>query len=310
MKINKQINMVILVSMAAFLLISILLSYNSLNNLKNQEIDKMRATLLSERKNQLRDVVKNAYSVLETANFYAPAQEAISNMRFGENGQNYFFIVDPTGMFWVDPAHPEMVGKVNKDLTDAKGMRYIEQIITNAYVLGEGYLKYYDYKSGSDTPSVKLVHFKRFKNWDWILCASIFIDDIESSVAGNQAEINSAMMGQIRQFIIFGLLTLVVAVFFSTRFFMKKLVQPIQHLTTGVEQMINGNFNVDFNIKSNREINLLVNAMERMQDSFAIAYKRLKANTEKNRQENLDASESVEPDTFRGKTKIRLKTVG
>jgi methyl-accepting chemotaxis protein len=311
MKINRQISLIILISMGIFLLISSVSSYYTLNNLKKEEIEKMRATLLEERKSQLRDVVQNAYSVLETARFYEPAQQAIAGMRFGENKNNYFYIVDPTGMFWVNPAHPELVGKINKDLKDAKGMRYIEQIITESFIRQDGYLQYYENKPGSPQPSIKLVHFKYYKPWNWILCASIFIDDIDAILNSNQADISAAMSSQIKHFIIIGILGMGLAAFLSMLFFRKQLVQPIQKLTEAVEKMIQGDFSASINIKSNREINQLVDAVERMQNSFAVAYRRLKAHTEMAKKINEKEEEILASDArAQAKTRFVLKTVG
>jgi len=71
-------------------------------------------------------------------------------MRFGENKQNYFFIVDTEGNFWVNPARPDLVGKAGKDLTDAQGKKYIKEILSNAAVSGEGFVRYQQLKPGED----------------------------------------------------------------------------------------------------------------------------------------------------------------
>lgn len=312
MKLNRQINMIILLSMGMFLCISILLSVYSLNNLKNTELAKMREILMNERKNNLRDVVQNAYSVLETANFYEPAQKAISSMRFGENKKNFFYVVDMAGMFWVNPARPHLVGTDGTNLVDANGQRYIARILNDAMIMGEGFIEYYDEKPGASTPSKKLVHFKQFKNWEWVLCADMYIDDIETILLPNQHEIEGAMMNQIKLLSGLGFLALLLTASISTLFFRKKLIMPLSKLTEAVDRIIGGDFDVKMNIRSSEEINRLVDAVERMQNSFAVAYRRLKAKT---KQLSVYESESKEEDQIieaqaKGLTKIKLKTVG
>ncbi len=308
MKINRQINTIIIISMGFFLIASILLSMVSLNSLKNTEIDKMRETLLTERKNKLTDVVQNAYSVMETANFYEPAQNAIANMRFGENKQNYFFIVDYSGTFWVNPAQPQLVGKSGLVLKDAQGNSFIQRIISEAMVRGEGFIQYGDIKPGTTVPSTKLVHYKQFKNWEWVLCAGEYIDDIDAIVAGNAQKLHVAMVGQLTWQIVFGLLAMALTVVFSGLFFNKKLVLPIRQLTEAVDKITGGDFGGAIDIKASREINRLAEALMQMQDSFTVAYRRLKTLTlEANRGQ---ADEEAEVFESRGKTKFMLKNAG
>ncbi|RJP47345.1 MAG: HAMP domain-containing protein [Desulfobacteraceae bacterium] len=310
-KINWQIGLTVLISLGAFLLISSGMSYYTLNNLKQAEVEKMRKTLMAERKNQLRDVVQNAYSVFETAKYYEPAQQAISNMRFGEDNGNYFYIVDPTGMFWVNPAYPEMVGAVHKDLQDARGVRYIDQIITQAFIRGEGFMQYHENKPGSAAPSEKLVHFKYYRPWNWVLCASIFIDDIDAIVDAHEADIDKTMTEQIRLFLMLGILAMAVTAFLSMMFFRGSLVLPIQRLTDAVGKMANGDLDVEINIRSNQEINHLIGAIERMQDSFKIAYRRLKKHVDMSKAVNEKELKILARETdFDSGPRLALKKVG
>lgn len=277
MKLNTQINTVIITSMSVFLGISILLSVYSLMHLKDAELAKTREILMNERKTKLRDVVQNAYSVLETANFYEPAQKAISNMRFGENKQNYFYIVDFSGMIWVNPAQPQTVGTNGADMKDAKGFRYIAKIISDAMIKGEGFAEYYDVKPGSSEPSKKLVHFKQFKDWEWVLCADMFVDDIDAILLPKQREIEKAMRDQVMILSFFGFLALVLTASASTLFFRKKLVMPMKQITSAMDKITQGDFDTRIELRASEEINQLVDALERMQNSFAVAYRRLKS---------------------------------
>ncbi|RJP85767.1 MAG: HAMP domain-containing protein [Desulfobacteraceae bacterium] len=310
MNISRQINIIIVISMGAFLVVSIMLSMHSLNSLKNTEISKMRETLLTERKNKLSDVVQNAYSVMETANFYEPAQKAIANMRFGENKQNYFFIVDYSGTFWVNPAQPDLVGKTGMILKDAKGDSYIQRIITDANVQGEGFIQYDDVKPGATHPSAKLVHFKQFKNWEWVICAGEYIDDIDGIVAGNAQELDAAMRGQVIQISIFGILAMIVTVIFSSMFFTKKLVLPIRQLIEAVEKITSGDFGGVINIKASQEINRLAEALMQMQNSFIVAYRRLKTLTIEANSKQMDDDQMMDDifDESPGKTRFAVKS--
>jgi signal transduction histidine kinase len=276
MQINREINMFILACLILFLLISMAVSVYSLNALKNEEIRSIREMLLMERKSQLRDVVQNAYSVLESANFYEPAQNAINRMRFGEKKQNYFFVVDTGAMFWVHPARPDLVGKNGRNQTDAKGGRYVQKILEQAALHKEGFVRYEQLEPGETEKSVKLVRYKLFEKWDWVLCAGIHIGDIDAIVSRHGAGIQGAMFAQVRHIAAGGLAALVLVSFLSFRFFNSRLVKPIKEVTRAMENCMNGNFSTDIRVRSNREIKALADATQRMQNSFSVAYRRLK----------------------------------
>jgi methyl-accepting chemotaxis protein len=200
-------------------------------------------------------------------------------MRFGEDDQNYFFVIDQNGMFWVNPAEPESVGKIYKNLTDADGQRYIKTIINNANSGERAFVQYQAFKSGSTAPSTKLVHFKKFEKWNWIVCAGIFVDDIDVILESKEQQIENALINQIKLFSLGELLALLISISISQRFFKIKLVKPIEELTIVAQEMVDGNFKSKINIDSSYEINKLVNAIQRMQDSFTIVYERLRVRT-------------------------------
>jgi methyl-accepting chemotaxis protein len=263
--------------MTAFLIIICFLSFQSLSNLKEQEIAEIESTLLQERRNQLRDVVQNAYSTIVSANFYETAQKAVSGMRFGENGKNFFYVLDSDGMFWVNPANPEWVGKSGQDLKDSLGNHYIMELIANALITSEGFVELNQAGTDGESLQSKLVHYKLIKKWNWIVCAEVFIDDIKTIVTRHQAAIQQSMTRQLTQFIISGSLALLLTVLLSMKFFYVRLVAPIHKIIHAVECMSIKKFNVDVSVHSNQEINQLADAVERMQNSFEVAFARLKA---------------------------------
>lgn len=281
MGINREINFAIITGMTVFLIISSVLSFISLKNLEQKEIGSLESTLLQERKNQLSDVVQNAYSVLESADFYETAQKAISGMRFGENGKNHFYVLDADGMIWVNPAQPELVGKSGRELKDGSGNNYLMEIVANALTTTEGFIEFNDHKIPGESLSTKLVHYKLFKEWNWVVCADIYIDDIAGILNHHQAEIHNTMTEQIIQFVILGVLALMLTVVLSMKFFHIRLVAPVHKIINAVEALSMKKFNVDVHVKSNKEINQLADAIERMQESFEIAYTRLRSKAER-----------------------------
>src|ERR1044071_3146483 len=67
----------------------------------------------------------------------------------------YVFVQDPKGHEWVNPAQPSLEGKNFIDQKDVNGTFFIREIIETAMKQGSGWVDYYWYKPGSNTPARK-----------------------------------------------------------------------------------------------------------------------------------------------------------
>jgi methyl-accepting chemotaxis protein len=198
MSINSRINILNISGLVVLGLLSILaILYYSRENIQD-EILTIRTVLMEERKTQLTDLIDNAYSVLSTANYYQDAINAIGNMRFGAGKKNYFFIVDMDGMMMVHPERPELVGKIQSGLQDADGKKIIEEILKAAQKEEAGFLQYRWAKPGTDIPVSKLTYFKVFKDWKWVLCSGISLDDIDLAIDQKTSALQTAMTAHLR----------------------------------------------------------------------------------------------------------------
>ncbi len=158
---------------------------------KGKEIAYLRTVLIEEKKGQLNDLMANAYSVVKSANFWTDGQRALNSMRFGPDGKNYYFVFDREGVCFVDPEHPDRVGKKQLDLEDADGRKIVREIIRIADQKGEGLIEYRWTKSGAVKPVRKLTTVKLYKEWNWIICTGVYLDDIEKAVAAKESELTA-----------------------------------------------------------------------------------------------------------------------
>ncbi|MBF0302672.1 MAG: phosphate ABC transporter substrate-binding protein PstS family protein [Desulfamplus sp.] len=273
MKLSREINILIAVSMVILGTLCAAVSIYSIHSNSQTEREHLRELLMSERKNNLRDLVAGAYSVLDTANFYESAQKALSDMRFGEKNQNYFLVVDTDGMFWVDPAHPELVGKVKIDMIDAEGQTYIQNIIAGAKSSKEGFVNYKDVPEGGKTPYTRLLHYKYFEKWKWVVCAGMYINDIENVLAKKEQEIQKTMLNQLIQILALFVLGLIVSVIFSSQLITKRIVRPLMKIKDAAERIGQGDFSNNIEVKASREITHLAKSVQSMQISLDLALK-------------------------------------
>lgn len=296
MKLSREINLLIIGSMVVLGILCAAVSIYSLHSNSKAEIEHLRSLLISERENNLKDLVANAYSLLSTANFYETAQHALSDMRFGENNQNYFFVVDTDGMFWVNPLHPEVVGRVKMEMTDTEGSPYIKQIIRGAETDKEGFIRYKEIPEGGKSPYTRLVHYKYFAKWKWIVCAGLYINDIENVLAQKEKEIETAMINQLFHLSTLLVLALIISTIFSTKLIAKRVIAPLLTVKNAAERIGQGDFSNIIEVRSSREIKQLAKSVQSMQISLDLALKMTKKMKDEQKiANNINAFEGNQP---------------
>ncbi len=276
MRLSNEINAIIVVVMISLGLLCAAASVYSIHRSSREEVRHIGQLLRSERMTQLEDLVSNAFSVLETANFYEPAQRAIGDMRFGEKKSNYFFVFDTAGLFWVHPAQPDLVGRVHPNLSDAEGRPFIERIIAAAQEEGTGFIEYKERRPEDGRLITKLARFKYFEKWRWILCTGISIDDIDQLVAQKEDEIAAGLRSQVVTILTIILVVSLLSILFSALLIRRRIVKPILAITDTAERIGLGDFSTNLKVNSSLEINQLALAIRRMQSSLAYAIERLR----------------------------------
>ncbi|MBF0227523.1 MAG: cache domain-containing protein [Desulfobacterales bacterium] len=239
MSINKKINILSTSGLLILGIVFILIAVYSFNNESQKEIEQIRRMLMEERQNQLINLVSNAYSILETANFYEDAQKAISQMRFGNANQNCFFVIDTDAMVFVHPLNPDLIGKVKGDLTDEDGKKYIQEIINLAKEKESGFIEYREKKTDTGQVATKLAYIKLFKSWKWIVCTGFYIDDIEKIISEKQTMISSTLTSEILRFA-----TLIALIMFAmiiiSYFVSRRISIPIQRASAMLKNIAKG----------------------------------------------------------------------
>ena len=78
----------------------------------------------------------------------------------------YVFVYTPEGLEVVNPGQPSMEGTNIIDLKDVNGKDISRQLITKAMENGSGWVEYYWYKPGDNTPMRKLTFVRKVQNGD------------------------------------------------------------------------------------------------------------------------------------------------
>lgn len=139
--------------------------------------------------------------------------QRISQMRFGQNNDQYIFIIDYQGIEKVNGMFPELVGKNLWDLEDNKGIKFVQEQIRLAKENPEGaFTKQYWFKKNSVNNSEKLYFVKAIPEWQWVIGIGIYNDEIEEVINLKRIEMEKEVKTRITEIsiIVFSIILVVI----------------------------------------------------------------------------------------------------
>ena len=154
----------------------------------------------------------------------AEAIKLLNNVTFEENKSNYFFVYEVKNMqggdnfaiLVVNPNRPDLVGQlISTNYEDADGKKFREEFLKDIRETGESYTQYAYKKPGSNESKHKLSYFKYYEQWNWIISAGIYTDDIENEIEIKRQDLQKKVKNQVAQNIILFLMFLSIAILIS-----------------------------------------------------------------------------------------------
>ncbi len=221
-----------------------------------------KANVIEGRHNEIKHVVETAWGVVDHYAQQASqglisedeakdkAKAAVQALRF--DGSNYLWINDFQPRMIMHPTNAELVGKdlsATKDL-DGKAMFVVmAQLCRKA---GQGFVEYSWNKPGSDKAVGKISFVKKLSQWDWIIGAGAYMDDI-------QAELSKIF------YLTFGSLAILLAGGILLTLYIDRLIaKPLNLAVTEMEKLGAGNFDVQLVVDRSDEVGRLAAAMNTM----------------------------------------------
>lgn len=222
--------------------IALVISLISIMNIRSrgeERIAAYRATLVSERKEQIKGYVDMVVRVLEKT----PPEEAksiVKNMRYGQNG--YFWINDFKNVFIYHP-DTRLEGTDQSDLRDPNGVYILREITKISREKGEGYVDYMWKAPGQEEMKPKISFAKGIPSRGWVIGTGIYVDDIETAVVKERATIGREVSNSIVQYIAITLTFLAILGFLAFFLVKRFIAGPIEAITGALK-----NFNNDLTI--------------------------------------------------------------
>ncbi len=157
------------------------------------EIESIKKIILTANRKFLMDysykninhVVEVAFNAIEfnhaNGKSREEALETLRNLHFDKT--NYFFVVQSDYILVAHGSRAELEGMDFSKIKDKKtGKTFMVKLVDNAVKNGASSTEYYWTKPGKgDAVFPKVTMARHFKPWDLIVCAGVYIDDIESA---------------------------------------------------------------------------------------------------------------------------------
>ncbi len=121
--------------------------------------------------------------------------DRVVDLRFGEDG--YFFASTFSG----DPLFSN--GKITRgtenisDITDPNGFKVIENQQKAARQPGGGFVSYVWPKLDSASPAPKISFVKAIPEWEWVIGAGVYLDDVEAAISQKKADLKKDLLTNI-----------------------------------------------------------------------------------------------------------------
>jgi len=224
---------------------------------------RMHDELLTAKRADIRHAVESAWSTvayfaeeekqgrLSTAEAQNLAKESLRSVRF--DGNNYFWINDLAPQMVMHPTQPELEGQSVGGMTDPDGTPLFMEMIRVVRSTGAGFVHYVWNKPGFSKPVGKISYVKGLPEWNWVIGAGLYVDDIQAIV--NDMTLWS---GIIMAFVVLAaaLLTITTA---------RSITHPLAALVRMVNDLNQGNLETRLGFKRKDEIGEMAAAV----DSFA-----------------------------------------
>ncbi|WP_022663611.1 methyl-accepting chemotaxis protein [Desulfospira joergensenii] len=116
------------------------------------------------------------------------ALKNIKGLRYGNQGRDYFFIIDQDVRMVMHPIKPELNGKDVGMSKDPTGKRLFTQMAAICRQNGKGFVSYLWPLPGTDKPVPKLSYVKLYKPWGWIVGTGVFLDHTNDALVKRAEE--------------------------------------------------------------------------------------------------------------------------
>lgn len=184
-------------------------------------------------------------------------KEVIDGFKVGHTG--YPYVMNSKGILII---HPARSGDNIYNNKDSKGFAFIKEICTNAVKLGHGEIGTIRYpwknpEEGIYVPRVKILKYRYFKDWDWIIAVGSY----ETEIYRQLGQVEASTTGTLILSIILGIIMIITT--------SQLIAGPVIRLSKASVKMANGDLSQKVKVRSKGdEISRLARSFNSMADQI------------------------------------------
>lgn len=126
----------------------------------------------------------------------------IAQIRFGSDQNGYIFVVTYDGTTLMNDTQRDLIGKNIWELTDPNGVKVIQEE-RKAVENPQGDFIYYSWNKPSKKQcSPKVSFMKGIEEWEWMIGAGVYLDDVETDIALMHIALNNQIKKEVLYFIL------------------------------------------------------------------------------------------------------------
>lgn len=159
-------------------------------------IPQFEKNILNKKREMIRELTNSSWSILseyyekETTDSLTKeiAQEEailrIKNLRYGNEGKDYFWITDTIPIMIMHPYRSDLNGEDLSNFQDPTGKKLFVEFVDTVNKNTEGFVDYmWQWKDDSTKIVPKLSFVKEFEPWGWIIGTGIYIEDVNKEIS-------------------------------------------------------------------------------------------------------------------------------
>ena len=178
----------------------------------------------------------------------------VSNIRYGENLDNYFWLQDFTPVMVMHPINTEQDGTNLSNTADTRGNLLYVEFARICQAQGEGHNTYYREYANTGREEEKTSYVKAFEPWGWIVGTGIFTVDVDETIAESRNEV----------ILISSIITIIAIIFLFV--FSGAIAKNIKKVAAVADKLAMGDANQEVNIKSGDETGMMANSLSKVID--------------------------------------------
>ncbi|RDV24159.1 methyl-accepting chemotaxis protein [Alteromonas aestuariivivens] len=251
-------NRLILISAIPLIVISVGLSWSTvteLESLKQKQIETERASLLQQKKDELKALVLLALSAMKETLNQPPSEQrdqAIRDFVFDfKYGDGTYFFINSYDLYGIANGRvgPKPIEKLNINRSNLNGKPHPLDEMVKVAKQGGGYVHYSAFKKLGDAEQApKLAYAANIPGYDWLLGTGYFIDDIEQTIAKNVNTFDMMISRLMTKTVSLSLIILALSWVFSFIFIRKALV-PLANMNTALQDIAHGEGDLTHRLK-------------------------------------------------------------